>query len=652
MASGFHPRAMDGPSPLATPRTMSQARHIYQFLARSANTAADDALLLSLPRAEEPYRSLLLDTLLERAQPPALAQLLRQYHQFPPLWRNLILDQPQKLLPALWRTAQADQPQARLNALDVVAQACLLNAADLVALLLRDPDPQVHQRAGAVLLDLARACRDQQPHAAPPPAHRPLAPDRSPDPQPDPQFLADRNKLLAALQTAVGGFDDHRSADALLAALLLVSATNHLFWLGRLEPYGPVGKAVRELLLESDQPELAWFCISALGHPSLRAVAARALAYHQRLDYILAAALAYHDLRNESLRAALKRVKQPRWLDDRPLPADQFSPPAAEALVALIADVEAPPPAKLAHLITLAHAAAPRAALRAVAALARLDKPLALKALLRLACSAREPVALAAAAHLSRLDRPRARRLAVALLSSPHPRLRRWAARAVGDFAFAQYWENFDRLPHSQRLYVGRALFKIGPLALQRLHERARSPEPAQRLRAIRIARLARQVQAALPLLLELARDPSPTVRSCALAALGELPQPDPQARQLLLAALADPDYRARANAVEALERLADPQLAAALLPFARHPHPRLRANALKALLRCNSPAATQNLKTMLADPRPPHRRSARWVLKQFNAASSTSPAAAPALRRPAAPTNPQSPTQTAPAGA
>ena len=43
---------------------MSQARQIYEFLARTDNGAADKALLLALGRAEEPYRTALLETLL------------------------------------------------------------------------------------------------------------------------------------------------------------------------------------------------------------------------------------------------------------------------------------------------------------------------------------------------------------------------------------------------------------------------------------------------------------------------------------------------------------------------------------------------------------------------------------------------------------
>ena len=45
---------------------MSQARKIYEFLTRSRHNSVDKTLLLALRRAEPPYRTTLLETIIDK----------------------------------------------------------------------------------------------------------------------------------------------------------------------------------------------------------------------------------------------------------------------------------------------------------------------------------------------------------------------------------------------------------------------------------------------------------------------------------------------------------------------------------------------------------------------------------------------------------
>ena len=212
-------------------------------------------------------------------------------------------------------------------------------------------------------------------------------------------------------------------------------------------------------------------------------------------------------------------------------------------------------------------------------------------------------------------------------LKSPHQRVRALAEGYYRQTAFISYWHNFYRLTADEQIAAGRVVYKIDPKAHERWKARCRHPQADCRLQAISMARRLNRGDQCLEELKRLAKDKNRKVRSCAVAALGELfPSATNATDNSLLDALRDTDARVKANAIEALETCRAQENSNRLLQFTHHENNRVRANAIKALLNWKVDSARDSMKIMLRDPRLSHRRSACWAVRKLQDTSLVNP--------------------------
>ena len=592
---------------------MSQTRKIYQFLAHAHQPSADQALLLAFRRAEPPYQTALLKTIVNRGSGSANNNLIASFHQYPLRWQDIFTNKIDSLHSGLRKATNNNLPQTRLNVLQIISRTKCYCLADLVVALLRDTDQAVRRSASAALLHLTKNLATLRQEL-------PLPQATAPDPT-DEKTTTSAKILTDSLALALANCRQLPNEDVVLAAMYLVPADLQQFWPDQFAPHTFVGRTVRHLLTTRQQPRLARFCISALSVPALRPAAARAVTNAHRTEFIAALATAYAPAR-ESLAStdALKLIRQPNWLDAQLLPSQQFEQHCHHDLITFVADLAAPPEQIADYLSALALTAAETDALHAIDTLAQLPRHAANEPLARATSAPIETVALTAANHLSALPAPQLYRAMVPLLACPHESVRRLACRALQGFAFETYWNNFENLPTQHRITAGQAVFKIDPAAQSQWADKANDQFAKHRLRALSIARLLDRADQCATVLMQLATDPDCLVRSCAVGSLAQVTTPDlaPQVQAVLLTALDDPDCRVQANAVEALEKRNAQHLTKHVARFNEHPNPRLRANSIKAQLSFKAHAAQQTIAKMLADARPAHRLSANWVTRQI----------------------------------
>jgi len=165
--------------------------------------------------------------------------------------------------------------------------------------------------------------------------------------------------------------------------------------------------------------------------------------------------------------------------------------------------------------------------------------------------------------------------------------------------------------------FVG-ILSRIDPLVDIKLarwilnHVRTEPLEPACQA-ARRILSILEQTSAAHrlgPLLVQLLRVPDPRIRSKVALLLG-------RSTQDVRWALADPDARVRANAVEVLWGVGSRDVRKTLWETARDTNNRVVGNALLALHRLGEPAAVGALAAMSRHSSPRFRATAAWVMGQ-----------------------------------
>jgi len=596
---------------------MSQARTIYDYIASTDNQAADKTLLLGWTRAEEPYRTALLEVMLDRGTTALTLELIRQYHRFSPEWQALICQRVDVLYGGLYLAGRNAEPQTRLNGLGIIKQTHYLRLVDLVCGLLRDRDEKVGRLAGTTLLDLVRRFIRENPKTEEAGKNDGEKEDETRN-KPWDRPISEHQMLKRAVKKAVHNFEVHNRREAVLAGMCLAPADEIGFWREKLAGYHPVGRTVRDVLLNYGWGDLANFCLSALKVADLRTTAVRAIAEQERGGFVGALAEKIKHKQDEVVYRSLKTITQTKWLDAKIWLRSGFSEQELLGLIDLVGYLGLSQPQKLQILHQMAKNAPGVPGLKAVMRLADTGGDRTPKELIELLEWDSEQVALAAAWRLIKKEPAGLERIMVGQMRSRHEQVRRLAGGYYRAVAFKRYWGNFDRLSLKQKMAAGRAVFKLDPQAQQKWRQKIRLGTANEQLRALRVARLLQQPSDWRQELTKLARHEDKKVRSCAVAGLGEKTQLDITERNLLQQTLNDKDARVRANAVDALKKhhWRDTER---LIELTRDQDNRVRANAIKALMAVRAETARQAVRAMLQDRRTRHRRSARWVLETIN---------------------------------
>jgi HEAT repeat protein len=200
------------------------------------------------------------------------------------------------------------------------------------------------------------------------------------------------------------------------------------------------------------------------------------------------------------------------------------------------------------------------------------------------------------------------------LMTTAGDSVRRVISRAIGQAGFEHFWMRYDRLPKATRRQAGKAMLKILPDAVARLHRRLATGPTDQRLKALQMTAELELAEQFRQTLVDLCSDPNPKLRSKAVVLVGQLPNATPDT--LVERLLNDGDARVRANAIEVLEAKKNTAFLPVLAQRARAANSRERANAIKALNSMKVGAAANQLNIMLKDDRPDHRISALWTLR------------------------------------
>jgi len=589
---------------------MTQAKTIYSILIRSRNRAADAALLLALPKAEPPYQNAILETILDRANVDSTLELVRNFHLYPPDWQNLLTERMERLAGALYQAVDLPDIQIRSNILTMIHRAKTLTLSNLVCLLLRDREQAIARQAAQVLHDLAIS-------ANPTPSHHGKTP---------PAALSEENTdrlnpqahFRFSLQNAVRQFAIHKQKQAVLSAMLYADATDADFWQNVLDPWQPQHAMAKEWMQTWRKPELARFTISALRHNHLRGHAARILRQTTDSNFLAALAEQVTEFFDTSSASSLKWIKNPLWLE-QPIDMSRFSLKALEGIIFLIEHLQAENFEKAEFLCRLLPYCPAASGMNILSLLAQIQAPNRMEVLLATLQSSYEPLAEEALRYIIRLNPPHLLHILSRQLRSPHWRVRERAQRYFRRIAFRSYWNRFDQMTPARRKSAGRAVFKIDPASQARWIRFANHKNSALRLRAVQMARILQRVSQAIPEIIRLTNDPDVRVRSCAVAALGELHAPAPlEAEKCLVDHLHDMDSRVCANAVEAVQKQNLTHTQTIIEKFSRASHPRVRANSLKTLLQWKVQSAQRMMKDMLRDSRPNHRRSALWLLRNM----------------------------------
>ena len=598
---------------------MSQANKIYGFLTCADNLAADKALLLGVRHAEFPYRSVSVETILDRGHASATERLVESYHQFEPALQEILCEHVEDLHTGLRLAGGSKTGQTRLNTLNIIKRAGYCRLADMVVNMLHESATgddaesieamRITEIAAEILMEQSELIKKDTPETESEPAE---AAGLNNIGRKDQQ----RYIVLSALQKAVSQYGRvHYRKEVIHAAMSAIPANWDDFWQQRLEAHHPVGQTVRRFLERGDSPDLAKFCLSAFKNSSLRPTAARAINQSTNCEFLLEAARAFHRQSDPQIAHGLKLVKKPLWLSPEILLLNEYRSDDQSSLVYFI-EALGVEREKIGEYLSyfIAEAAEP-VVQKTLSIFNELGQERCRELMGRILVGGSEEAVLLVMDELIKQSPADLTTIMAKQLNSPYGRVRQKARGYYSKIAFEGYWRNFNRLTHRQRDRAGNAILKIDSEVPVRLRQKAKSEFAQQRLQTVLIMRLLRQEKNCRAELLDLAVDVDSKVRSCAVGALGELPGSDGDVvEQCLLGALKDSDSRVCANAVESLQQRGTQLVRAKIERLSQSGHNRIRANALKAMLAWKVESARKAVADMFNDPRPRHRKSAQWL--------------------------------------
>jgi len=583
-------------------------------LLRGADASvAATALAAAMDHAtDEEVRSLAVAAIATR-RPAAVAAVIRNLHRVEPASRVTLV---RRGASALWREAigQVSAGELARNVIRLVVERGTTDlAVTLVPLLLRDhdEDDSLAEEAARALLDMTIAVAGDTGRRA---ASRTTF-----------------DALDAAIAAALATHRDHQRDEVVFAAALIAGRPGPAMARLLADEDEPVVRAVRGVAERGEEPLVQQNLLRWLTDPVLGRSAARWL-HRLRGPVQHAASLARgHLLLAPSRRRALERAMRPPECVP-PLATSLQLPAAAQAqLPRLVQRLSLSGRTRVRHLDALRALPSPIARMRAVTALLGLTGAGATEAAHEYCVDTDRAVArLATREALSRAQPDDG--VLHRIERSGHPVLADRARRRLAGRSVAGFRAHRRALGGPARRAALLALLARDPGQLRdELHDEMKAAEPRRRIEAIMLARRAGLVATLEAELIERATDDDPATAATALAALAA--GRSPEALAALVAGIEHDNPRAKANAVESLDRVARREggpsrgVVEIVGPIADSEHNRPRANAVRALLRQvrallrhDPQQGREQLQAMLDDGNPLHRVSGIWVARHVPA--------------------------------
>ncbi len=564
----------------------------FALLPRLDNAAADTALVEILPELRGRAQATAFDLLVRRGDAARLAPVLGRFDALDESLQTLIVSRARGLFAAVRTAIGSSKVEQRTGAIEVIVRSDTSELAYLLADALRVQCPRtralaaegLHRMADQWLLgsgaDVLSADAGRTSHAG---------------------FLAQ------ALQAGIMTWEIHHQPKVLEAAVWMAGHLMPAIRLKLDDPKTKIGHMLNEILTVASSPRLAGFAVRALAVPVLRAAAARAIGDARDITFIRAVLSHGWLLADDEIRRGCRWIRASRWLHQGMEEFLGFDRREAAAALQLLDAAGGSHEARIERCRELLDAG---------------DHDLRTAVLWRLFADPSEAasdllttIAGRSSDELARLAMREVKRRrpdsapptrAVDLDDDTVPGS---AARK----AFDELWQRFDRSSPPDRASlverIGGDLFKL-------LRARLSGSAPADRARAVRVARAVGVVKELQEHIFGLAHDPDSVVRSAAISALADLP--GPTSVRILRAAVDDADPRVQADAIEALDRLDTEERIPVTQPKLESPHNRVRANAVKSLLRVELEQAGEVLLDMLEDHSRAQRLSALWVVRRL----------------------------------
>ena len=609
---------------------MSQAQIIYDYLAQSGNPAADELLNLALKMSEEPYKSAIFETIIDRGRSRSSADIVSQYHNMDKARQALIVQRAADLYAPISQALTANDDQSRKNAIEIISQSRDCRLGEALVLMLKSGIFQLASKSAKILAQMVDDFVTENPYwfvdsrSNMNYQHKLEMHNRRAA-----QALSPRDKrqyLLTALKEALDVYNLHKRTELIPAAMMITGANDEVFWKFSDTITTPLTESVLNIVAHDKRAKMAYFVCSSLKVPRLRPMAINNISGKHDLEFVSALASAYSILRKDSeIVRRMKMIKTPQWLNIETVSLNETAKEQQKLLIDLIDAIGADPTVKAGW----AYNSMPYVHLNYIFSLigiiANPKNKIAVDMLKNINMSSNEDISFESLKHLIFLKPPELLTIVGRNLKSPHEKVRELATRVYQKGAFDLFWKKFERLDHVSQQKAAKAIFKLTEENHQRWEQQAQNHDPAIRLKALKVLKSSGLQEEHINSLLNMISDRDPFVRSLAVSLIGQTGEMHKHAEEVLLQATNDRDPRVLANAIEGLDFIHSKRAIDIALQHTESNIPRVRANAIRVLIHNQVENAWIFFKNMLGDKRPGHMKSAKWLLEKSGLTKSSS---------------------------
>ena len=600
---------------------MSQAQIIYDFLAQSGNQAADELLNLALKLSDEPYKSAIFETIIDRGRSRSSASIVSQFHHMDQARQKLIVQRAADLYAPIGQALTANDDQSRKNAIEIISQSRDCRLGEALVLMLKSGIFQLAAKAAKILAEMVDEFVAENPYwyldnrnSINYQYNTEMGGRRSA------QTLTPKDKrqyLLTALKEALDLYNLHQRTELIPAAMMITGANDEAFWKFSNTVTTPLTESVLNIVAHDKRAKMAYFICSALKIPKLRVMAISNISGKHEVAFISALATSYSILKKDTeITRRMKSVKTPQWLNVETVSLSEVAKEQQKLLIDLIDATGADPTIKAGW----AYNSMPYVHLHyifpLIGIIANPKNKIAVDMLKNINMSSNADIAFESLKHLIYLKPPELLTIVGRNLKSPHEKVRELATRVYQKGAFDLFWKKFERLDPNSKQKAAKAIFKLTEENHHRWEQHAVNHDPAVRLKALKILQSAGLQEAHINSLLNMISDRDPFVRSLAISLIGQTGEMHQHAEEVLLTATNDHDPRVLANAIEGLDFIHSKRAIDIALQHTNSNIPRVRANAIRVLIHNQVENAWIFFKNMLGDKRPGHKKSARWLLE------------------------------------
>lgn len=600
---------------------------ILEFLSQSKDRAADQAIGAAIPHVDPLHQLELIEILLQREIPEGLAVLPEVFDQVGESGRARIISGSAKLYAALRASIRSPRSQTRLNALEIIRRGANPRLAYLAAMAIHDGAAKIRAEAAETIRRMA------EQHVANHEQTRAILREQAETGEQLAQMwmgtiqmvAEERHFLLSALREALGSFESHHRPEVLEAAMLFADELEDVLFQGSVLLRGKLTHAMMEIIGDRLQPHLAPFAYVALAYNEIRRKIVGLLASCRDAGF-MEAFIRYHWLaKDPSIARHLAAVRSLEILGDGFEFA--FTLPVDVAVMApsWLADLGIAPEQKVSVLNNFLLLDNPAASRAAIWAMTRIQTPMATLALEAAMEHEDEHVRVIARREVE-CRRRRSRRIVRRTRTDrPQPWAQLLDAARLTE-TFDDLWLNFERIAPELGAAGGKDSVKfVNGLNIQ-LQIKLNDPNPADRIRALRLVSTLNLAEHFNREIFNLCNDQIVEVRAMAVRLLAGIG--DTTSRRILERAIAHDVPTVQARAIESLEQMGELRNRELLLPLLESEDAHVRGAAVRVLLKLHVPQAASSLMAMLRDRRMEYRCTALWVIDQMRLA-----ALAPRLR-------------------